>query len=423
MSFHLLSKTIQDALKATNYNEPTPVQNSAIPVILNNKDVLAAAQTGTGKTAAFALPIIEKLLSLKRTSQREHPRALILAPTKELVRQIAINIQTYSKGTDLSTYFIVGGVNAETQKAHLETNLDILVATPGRLIEHIEEKNVDLSHIEIFVLDEADRLLDMGFMNELDKILPALRTKRQNLMFSVTFTKAIKKLARSILVNPTQINLSDKKIAKSNIAQRLHPVDCDKKLELLSFVIGSQNIQNAIVFVETKAEVEEIEKHLKLDGIKAVSIHGNKTQAARAKALSQFKEKKVPILVATDIASRGIDIADLAYVVNADLPNNVEDYVHRVGRCGRAGRSGVSISLVCEAEHDRLQRIERFIKMNIERIVIDGFEPSHKQKRQTAQKKMQKATPKPKKGPSTKDKSNHSKPKSNTKFRKTTKRG
>ncbi len=421
MSFHLLSSSIQDALKANNYIKPTPIQESAIPVILDNKDVLAAAQTGTGKTAAFALPIIEKLLNSQRNSQREHPRALILAPTKELVRQIAISIQTYSKNSDLNTYFIVGGVSAETQKAHLETDLDILVATPGRLIEHLEKKHVNLLHVDTFVLDEADRLLDMGFMNELDKITPFLRKSRQNLMFSVSFTKAIKKLAKSILINPTQINLSDKKIAKSNIEQRLHPVDCEKKLELLSYVIGSQNIQNAIVFVETKVEVEEIEKHLKLDGIKAVSIHGNKTQAARAKALAQFKEKKAPILVATDIASRGIDIADLAYVINADLPNNVEDYVHRVGRCGRAGRSGISISLVCEAEHDRLHKIERFIKMNIERIIIDGFEPSHKQKRQTAQKKMQKEGPKPKKNVASKNSNNRTK--SNTKFRKTTKRG
>ncbi len=370
-----LSEPILRAIAEEGYTSPTPIQAKSIPAVLKGGDLLAAAQTGTGKTAGFTLPILQRLSTTSKPSGKRLLRVLILTPTRELAAQIQESVMTYGKYTGLKSAVIFGGVGANPQIKAIAAGLDILVATPGRLLDLMSQKCVSLNDIEILVLDEADRMLDMGFLRDIKKVLAALPKKRQNLLFSATFSTEIKSLADSLLNSPELIEVARSNSANEAIAQLIHPVDRNKKHPLLAHLIKSNDWKQVLVFTRTKHGANKLVTQLEKDGITCMAIHGNKSQTARTKALADFKAGKLTALIATDIAARGIDIDQLPHVVNYDLPNVSEDYVHRIGRTGRAGSNGVAVSLVCVDEHQMLRDIERLIKQKLPQEIIAGFEP------------------------------------------------
>jgi ATP-dependent RNA helicase RhlE len=377
MSFDTLglSAELLRAVSDQGYSEPTPVQSQAIPVILQGKDILAGAQTGTGKTAGFTLPLLQRLGDAAPARGRRPVRALILTPTRELAAQVGESVNTYGRHLSLTSTVIFGGVKINPQIARLRTGVDIVVATPGRLLDHVSQKTLDLSSVEILVLDEADRMLDMGFIHDIRKILALLPKQRQNLLFSATYSNDIRRLADKLLNAPVMIDVALRNIPTELVSQVIHPVDRERKRELLSFMVGSQNWRQVLVFTRTKHGANRLSQQLEKDGISSAAIHGNKSQGARTRALADFKRGDVRVLVATDIAARGLDIDQLPHVVNYELPNLPEDYVHRIGRTGRAGNEGQAVSLVCVDEHKLLGDIERLLKRDLSRIVIPGYEP------------------------------------------------
>jgi ATP-dependent RNA helicase RhlE len=377
MSFNTLglSAELLRAVADQGYSEPTPVQSKSIPIILAGKDILAGAQTGTGKTAGFTLPLLQLLSSRGQTNGHRPVRALILTPTRELAAQVEESVICYGKYLPLKSTVVFGGVKINPQIATLRRGVDILVATPGRLLDHVQQKTLDLSHVEVLVLDEADRMLDMGFIHDIRKVLALLPKGRQNLLFSATFSNEIKRLASGLLNEPELIEVTRRNTATELVDQVVHFVDKKRKRELLSFLIGSQNWQQVLVFTRTKHGANRLVQQLEQDGLSAAAIHGNKSQGARTRALANFKQGNIRILVATDIAARGLDIDQLPHVVNYELPNVAEDYVHRIGRTGRAGNEGEAVSLVCIDEHKLLRDIERLIKRDIPKVAIEGYSP------------------------------------------------
>jgi ATP-dependent RNA helicase RhlE len=371
MSFNELglSAELLRAISDQGYDTPTPIQRQAIPVILEGRDVMAAAQTGTGKTAGFTLPLLQ-LLNTASKPAKGTIRALVLTPTRELAAQVEESIRTYGRYQPLLSAAIFGGVSIGPQMKALRRGVDILVATPGRLMDHVQQRTIDLSKVEILVLDEADRMLDMGFIPDVRRILALLPKARQNLLFSATFSPEIKKLADGIMRKPALVEIDRKNISAELVAQVVHPVEQKLKRELLSHLIGSNNWQQVLVFVRTKHSADRLAKQLQSDGLNTVAIHGNKSQGARTRALADFKAGVVRVLVATDIAARGLDIDQLPHVVNYDLPNVAQDYVHRIGRTGRAGNEGRAISLVSSEENKLLKEIERLIGRQIPRETI-----------------------------------------------------
>ena len=370
-----LSKPLLLAIKEQGYTEPTPIQAQAIPVILNKKDILAGAQTGTGKTAGFTLPMLELLSRAKPTKQKHQVRALILTPTRELAAQVHESVELYGKHLPFKSSVIFGGVKINPQITKLRKGVDIVIATPGRLLDHIGQKTIDLRHVDFLILDEADRMLDMGFINDIRKVIAVLPKQRQTLLFSATYSNDIKKLSNTLLNSPTLIEVARQNTASETVKQAVYPVDKLRKRELLSHLINEGKWKQVLVFTRTKHGANRLVGQLETDGITAVAIHGNKSQNARTKALSDFKINKVRVLVATDIAARGIDIDQLPHVVNYELPNVSEDYVHRIGRTGRAGNKGEAISLVCVDEHEYLENIEKLINKDIPKVWLKGFKP------------------------------------------------
>ncbi len=363
------------AVADQGYTEPTPIQQKAIPAILAGQDILASAQTGTGKTAGFTLPMLQRLAANRTTGQRL-PRALILTPTRELAAQVGDSVTTYGKHLPFRAAMIYGGVSFGGQIRQLRQGVDILIATPGRLLDHVSQGTIDLSAVEILVLDECDRMLDMGFIHDIRKIMAQLSDERQTLMFSATFSKPIQQLAHTLLKSPVQIEVAPRNTTADRVEQVVHPVDRHRKRELLSHMIGFHDWQQVLVFTRTKHGANRLAEQLAKDGLKTAAIHGNKTQAARARALKDFKQGRVRVLVATDVASRGIDIDQLPYVVNFELPNVPEDYVHRIGRTGRAGNEGRAVSLISDDELPLLVNIERLLKQSLTQDVVAGYEPS-----------------------------------------------
>ncbi len=370
-----LSKELLQAVSDSGYTTPTPVQANAIPAVLNGDDVLAGAQTGTGKTAGFTLPMLHLLQP--KAGKTKHIRALVLTPTRELAAQIGESVETYGKHLPIRSTVVFGGVGINPQIAKLRRGVDILVATPGRLLDLVNQGKADLSKIEFFVLDEADRMLDMGFIHDIRKVLKLLPKKRQNLLFSATFSNEIKKLASGFLYNPTYIEVARNETSHQ-VTQVVYPVNKSQKRAVLSKLISEGNWQQVLVFTKTKHGANRLTKQLETDGINAAAIHGNKSQTARTKALAGFKDGTIRVLVATDIAARGLDIDQLPHVVNYELPNVAEDYVHRIGRTGRAGNTGEAMSLVSIDEEKLLRGIERLIKKEIPKVTIEGFEATEK---------------------------------------------
>jgi len=362
------------AVAEQGYTVATPVQTQAIPVILEGRDILAGAQTGTGKTAGFTLPLLQRLSLAPETQSKRTLRALILTPTRELAAQVGESVQTYGKYLPMKSAVIFGGVGINPQIDALRRGIDILVATPGRLLDHVGQKTIDLSKIEVLVLDEADRMLDMGFIHDIRKILALLPKGRQNLLFSATYSDEIKQLADKLLNNPALVEVARRNTAAEGVTQVVHRVDRERKRELLSHLISTNDWRQVLVFTRTKHGANRLAEQLDKDGITAAAIHGNKSQGARTRALADFKGGGVRVLVATDIAARGLDIDQLPHVVNFELPNVAEDYVHRIGRTGRAGASGEAVSLVCVDELQLLSGIERLIKRDLPVVNISGFE-------------------------------------------------
>jgi ATP-dependent RNA helicase RhlE len=386
MSFEKLglSADLLRAVKEQGYETPTPIQREAIPHILEGHDILAGAQTGTGKTAGFTLPMLQLLEA--RPSGPRRVRALILTPTRELAAQVNESVRTYGKYRPVRTMEIFGGVSARPQITKIQRGVDVVIATPGRLLDHVRQGNIDLSSVEMFVLDEADRMLDMGFIRDIRQIIGHLPPQRQNLLFSATFSKEIRELANKLLDHPAEIQVAPRNTTADRVEQRVYPVDKARKRELLSEMIGRGNWQQVLVFTRTKHGANRLAKQLNQDGISADAIHGNKGQGARAKALRDFKSGKVRVLVATDIAARGIDIDRLPHVVNFELPHVPEDYVHRIGRTARAGQDGTAVSLVCVDELKLLQGIEKLLKRAIAREYVPGYEVDKRIKPEPVQK-------------------------------------
>ena len=375
MSFSSLTldKSLTDAVKALGYEQPTPIQQQAIPAILANKDIMAGAQTGTGKTAAFALPILQRL---GENIPAQRPiRALVLTPTRELAQQVYKSFVSYAENTNLNIAVAYGGVSIKPQIEAIEKGADVLIATPGRLLDHIVNGSVLLIHLETIVFDEADRMLDMGFKDEIDRILNRLPPKRQTLLFSATFDDAIFKLSKTLLNDPELIEVSERNTAASQVEQIVYTVDSDRKRELTSFLIGSKNWQQVLIFTRTKQGADDLAKEMSKDGIKTQSIHGDKSQGARDKALAEFKAGKTRALVATDVAARGIDIHDLRYVINYELPYIAEDYIHRIGRTGRAGNDGLAISIMSPSEEWLLEAVEKVLDTRLMQQWLPGYEP------------------------------------------------
>ncbi|MGH8752227.1 MAG: DEAD/DEAH box helicase [Burkholderiales bacterium] len=373
-----LSAEILRAVSEQGYTEPTPVQMQAIPPIMAGKDVMAGAQTGTGKTAGFTWPILERLKVHASTSvsPARHPvRALIITPTRELAMQVADSVRTYGKYVPLKSTVVYGGVGINPQIKELQSGVEILIATPGRLLDHVQQKTVNLSKVEILVLDEGDRMLDMGFLPDIKRILALLPAQRQNLLFSATFSDEIKKLANQLLNQPVLIEVGRRNSAVDTVTHVVHHVDQNRKRALLAHIIKQQDLQQILVFTRTKHGANRLAQQLQRDGIHSTAIHSNKSQPQRTQALNEFKSGKVRVLVATDIAARGLDIDNLPHVVNFELPHVAEDYVHRIGRTGRAGAEGDAISLVCAEEREQLRDIERFLKFKLPVGVVEGFEP------------------------------------------------
>ncbi len=367
-----------ELLRATNkqgYQEATPIQQQAIPLILEGRDLLAGAQTGTGKTAGFTLPLLQRLQNSQQHSKKRRVRALILVPTRELAAQVAESVRDYGRYLPFNSTVIFGGVSINPQISTLRRGVDIVIATPGRLLDHMQRGTIRLDAVETLVLDEADRMLDMGFIRDIRKVLQAIPSQRQNLLFSATFSKEIKQLANELLNSPTEIQIARQNATAEQISQIVHPVDRNRKRELLSYLIGSGNWRQVLVFTRTKHLANRVAQQLERDGLTTAAIHGNKSQGARTRALADFKRGDIRVLVATDIAARGLDIEQLPHVVNFELPNVPEDYIHRIGRTGRAGLEGEAISLVCIDEKKLLSDIERLLKQDIEKVIIPGYEP------------------------------------------------
>ncbi len=367
-----LSAELLRAVEEQGYSEATPIQGKAIPHILEGHDLLAGAQTGTGKTAGFVLPLLHNM-RIKPKGWR-NVRALILTPTRELASQVNESVHTYGKYVPVRSMEIYGGVSARPQITKINRGVDVVVATPGRLLDHVREGNIDLSHVEHFVLDEADRMLDMGFIRDIRQIIKVLPEQRQNLLFSATFSKEIRDLANRLLNNPHEIQVAPRNTTAERVKQIVYPVDKARKRELLAEIIGRGNWRQVLVFTRTKHGANRLATQLEKDGITTAAIHGSKGQGARRKALRDFKDGKVRVLVATDIAARGIDIDRLPHVVNYELPYVAEDYVHRIGRTARAGQDGTAISLVCIDEKNLLDDIETLLKRKLDRNVVPGYE-------------------------------------------------
>ena len=373
-----LAEPILRAIADAGYTTPTPIQVKAIPVVLDGGDLLAGAQTGTGKTAGFTLPLLHLLHSKPKQNKAGQPRCLMLTPTRELAAQIEESVKTYGKYLQLKSFVVFGGVNINPQINRLSKPIDILVATPGRLLDLANQRKVDLSAVEFLVLDEADRMLDMGFIRDIKKLLAMLPKQRQNLLFSATFSDEIKQLADGLLHKPGFIEVARRNTASEMVEQTVHLVKQAHKASLMSYLIKTNNWQQVLVFTRTKHGANRLAEKLIKDGIPAAAIHGNKSQSARTKALADFKNGEIPVLVATDIAARGLDIDQLPQVVNFELPNVPEDYVHRIGRTGRAGSSGAAISLVDFEEAKYLKDIEKLIKREIPKVAVEGFQaPTH----------------------------------------------
>jgi ATP-dependent RNA helicase RhlE len=378
MSFESLglSAEILRAVSEKGYSTPTPIQKQAIPVVLEGRDLMGGAQTGTGKTAGFTLPVLQRLMDTDKPRKGRRPiRALVLTPTRELAAQVAESVQDYGRHLPLKSTVVYGGVSINPQKMKLIKGVDILIATPGRLLDHVNQNSANLSNIDILILDEADRMLDMGFIHDIKKVLALVPKQKQTLLFSATFSKEIKQLANGLMKSPALIEVARQNAASESVTQVVHPVDKKRKRELLSFLIGSNDWKQVLVFNRTKHGANRLAEQLNTDGITAAAIHGNKSQGARTRALAEFKSGKVRVLVATDIAARGIDIDQLPHVVNYELPNVAEDYVHRIGRTGRAGNEGEAMSLVCVDELKLLKDIESLIKREIPKVMIDDFKP------------------------------------------------
>lgn len=373
-----LDEKVLRALRDQGYLSPTPIQQKAIPVVMQGRDVMGAAQTGTGKTAGFSLPLIQALLPFSNTSMSpaRHPvRALILAPTRELADQVADNVRNYARYTGLRSAVVFGGVDMAGQTAALRAGVEILVATPGRLLDHVQQKSVSLSQTGMLVLDEADRMLDMGFLPDLQRIIGLLPKKRQNLMFSATFSTDIKKLAASFLHEPVVIEVARSNAAADTVSQTVYEVGEAEKSEAVAYLIRSRNLKQVLVFTNTRIGASRLTRLLERMGIHSAAIHGDRTQPERMAALEAFKRGEIDALVATDVAARGLDIAELPCVINYDLPFSAEDYVHRIGRTGRAGASGDAISLYCSKDERCLAEIEKLIKRKLSPVSLPGFEP------------------------------------------------
>ena len=370
-----LSAELLRAIDKQGYRQATPIQQRAIPLILEGRDVLACAQTGTGKTAGFTLPLLQRLQASRAKGQHNRVRVLILTPTRELAAQVGQSVSDYGRHLPFKTVVIFGGVSINPQISKLRQGVDIVVATPGRLLDHIGRKTVDLSGIEILILDEADRMLDMGFIRDMRKIFALVPKKRQTLMFSATFSNEIRHLAADLLNRPEEIQVSPQNTAVKQVSQLVHPVDRRRKRELLSHRIGVEKWRQVLVFTRTKHGANRLAQQLNRDGLQTTAIHGNKSQGARTRALADFKAGRVRVLVATDVAARGLDIDRLPHVVNYELPSVPEDYLHRIGRTARAGQHGQAISLVCVDEQNLLRAIERLLKCEIKKEVIPGYEP------------------------------------------------
>jgi ATP-dependent RNA helicase RhlE len=373
-----LSAELLRAIDDQGYRQATPIQQQAIPLILKGRDVLACAQTGTGKTAGFTLPLLHRLQKAHQGGQRTTLRALILTPTRELAAQVGESVRAYGRHLPIKSVMIYGGVGINPQIAQLRKGIDIVIATPGRLLDHMRQRTIDLSFIEVLILDEADRMLDMGFIRDIRKIMEELPRRRQNLLFSATFSKEIRRLAANLLNSPQEIRAATPNIPADGINQVIWPVDQTRKRELLSHQIGTRNWRQVLVFTRTKHGADRLSKQLSQDGLTSVALHGNKSQGARTRALADFKAGRVRVLVATDVAARGLDIDRLPHVVNYELPHVPEDYVHRIGRTARAGHEGHAVSLVCSAEVKQLTAIERLLNRKIASEDLDGYEPEAK---------------------------------------------
>jgi ATP-dependent RNA helicase RhlE len=391
-----LSADILRALSDQGYVHPTPIQAEAIPIVLQGRDVMGAAQTGTGKTAGFSLPIIQLLLAhaSASASPARHPvRALILTPTRELADQVADNVKAYSRHTPLRATVIFGGMDMAPQTAALRAGVEIVIATPGRLLDHVQQKTVNLSQTQILVMDEADRMLDMGFLPDLQRIINLLPKQRQNLMFSATFSPEIKKLANSFLNNPVTIEVARSNATADNVTQIVYKVEEEAKRDAVAHIIRERGLKQVIVFSNTKIGASRLARHLEKEGVNASAIHGDKTQAERMAALEAFKQGTIEVLVATDVAARGLDIAELPCVINFDLPYNAEDYVHRIGRTGRAGASGDAISLCSEKDARLLADIEKLIKHNLAPIALPGLSAQRPSERRPRREETEERAP------------------------------
>jgi ATP-dependent RNA helicase RhlE len=378
MSFEALGlrTELRRAVAEKGYSVPTAIQRQAIPLILEGRDLMGGAQTGTGKTAGFTLPMLQRIMAMDKPAKGQRTiRALVLTPTRELAAQVAESVENYGRYLPLRSSVVFGGVSINPQIKNLRRGIDILIATPGRLLDHVSQNTVDLSKVEILVLDEADRMLDMGFIRDIRKILALVPKQKQTLMFSATFSKEIKQLANDLLRSPALVEVARRSLDAESVTQVVHPVDKGNKRKLLSHLISLNNWNRVLVFSRTKHGANRLSEQLITDGITATALHGNKSQGARTKALSEFKSGKVRVLVATDIAARGLDIDQLPHVVNYELPNVAEDYVHRIGRTGRAGNDGEAVSLVCIDELGLLKDIERLIKREIPKVMIENYEP------------------------------------------------
>ena len=385
MSFESLglAEPLLRAVLEQGYTTPTPIQAQAIPAVLSGGDVMGGAQTGTGKTAGFVLPMLHRLMAapaVRDAKGRLPIRALILTPTRELAAQVEESVRVYGKHARLTSMVMFGGVGMQPQIDKLRRGVDILVATPGRLLDHHQQRTLDLSHVQIFVLDEADRMLDMGFIHDIKKVLAIVPAQKQSLLFSATFSDEIKALADRLLNKPVLIEVARRNQTADTIAQKVHPVGRELKKDLLCHLIQSNDWHQVLVFTRMKSGANKLVEHLLKQGISAMAIHGNKSQSARTKALADFKAGELTVLVATDIAARGIDIDQLPHVVNYELPNVPEDYVHRIGRTGRAGSQGEAVSLVCVDENGFLRDIERLIKRDIPKEIVPGFAPHASEK-------------------------------------------
>ena len=372
-----LAPAILKAVLEQGYDTPTPIQTQAIPAVLAGGDLLGGAQTGTGKTAAFVLPMLQRLSTEPRLTNRRGVnavRCLIMTPTRELAAQVEESVRTYGKYLELTSMVMFGGVGMGAQIEKLRRGVDILVATPGRLLDHAGQGTLDLGQVQILVLDEADRMLDMGFIHDIKKVLALVPKQKQSLLFSATFSDEIRELANGLLRDPLHIQVTPRNTTVQRITQTVHPVSRSKKKALLTHIINEHNWSQVLVFTRTKFGANNVAEHLTKNGIEALALHGNKSQTARTQALQGFKDGTIRALVATDIAARGIDIDELPHVVNYEIPNVSEDYVHRIGRTGRAGNSGEAVSLVCLDEEGFMQDIERFTKQNIEKVIVPGFE-------------------------------------------------